>query len=143
MFDFIFGGKKRIELIRDLLEQRMADHGYSDLSYRLKIKQMGNLELIGTPEGSIVTIVATVIDGQKSKMSLYQILESIEKNRRKTGQNYAAYISILNLTRGNPEQAGLAVPEYCLYRLNLEYPDVMTYGQFENAFSQAVEVLAN
>lgn len=142
MFDFLFGGKKKIELIRELLEQRMADNGYSELTYRLKIKQMGNLQLIGTPEGSLVTILAIVIDGQKSGMSLYQILESIEKNRRKIGQDFAEYFSILNMTKGTPEQAALAVSEYCLYRLDLEYPNEVHYHQFLNAFEQATDVLS-
>lgn len=49
MFDFLFGGKRKLELIRELLEQRMRDLGFDDMESRLKVKELGNVELMGTP----------------------------------------------------------------------------------------------
>ena len=57
MFDFAFGGKRKLELIRELLEQRMREEGFDDMDSRLQVKQLGKLQLLGTPEGGIVTIV--------------------------------------------------------------------------------------
>ena len=56
MFDFIFGDKRKAELIRELLKQRTRADSFDDIEYRLKIKSMGNFQLIGTLEGTIVTL---------------------------------------------------------------------------------------
>ena len=41
MFDFIFGGKRKLELIRELLEQRMKEEGFDDIDSRLRVKELG------------------------------------------------------------------------------------------------------
>ena len=43
MFDFMFGGKRKLELIRELLEQRMREEGFDDMDSRLKVKELGKL----------------------------------------------------------------------------------------------------
>ena len=45
MFDFVFGGKQKLELIRELLEQRMRGIGFDDMDSKLQIKQMSNFQL--------------------------------------------------------------------------------------------------
>jgi hypothetical protein len=35
MFDFIFGGKRKLKLISELLEQRMREQGFDDMDSRL------------------------------------------------------------------------------------------------------------
>lgn len=60
MFEFVVGGKRKLELIRELLEQRMREEGFDDMGSRLRVKELGKLQLLGTPEGAIVTIVETV-----------------------------------------------------------------------------------
>jgi hypothetical protein len=141
MFDFIFGGTRKLELIRELLEQRIREMGFTDMESRLKIKEMGNFQLIGTPEGTIVTIVEMVLKMQRQGQLIRQILETIENQRRGLGHNVIEYSEILSLTRGSSEQASEAIPSYCFYRINLEYPGHMTEDQFASAFMQATQML--
>ena len=93
MFDFAFGGKRKLELIRELLEQRMREEGFDDMDSRLKIKELGRLQLIGTPEGAIVTIVETVIKSQKQGALLTSILSSIENHRNSLGSNPKEFLT--------------------------------------------------
>jgi hypothetical protein len=139
MFDFLFGGKKKLELIRELLEQRMRNHGFDDIKSRLKVKQLSNSELLGTPEAAIVTIIETVIKMQSQGMILSQILEAIESHRSSLGHNPEQFGTIIDLARG--EDAGSAVAIYTFYRINLEAPGRVTEDQFVNAFGQATQVL--
>jgi hypothetical protein len=142
MFDFIFGGKRKLELIRELVEQRMRDIGFDDMEWRLKVKEMGNFELMGTPEGTIVTIIENVFKLQKQGLMIGQILMAIENQRKSTGQNSAEFMEILNIASGSIDDAGSAIPVYCFYRMNMEYPDKINEDQFMNAFSQAVNVMS-
>jgi hypothetical protein len=41
MFNFLFGGKQKLELIRELLEKRMREEGFDDMDSRLQVKQLG------------------------------------------------------------------------------------------------------
>lgn len=141
MFDFLFGGKKKIEFIRELVEQRMRDLGFDDMDSRLKVKQLSNLELIGTPEAGIVTVLEAVIKMQKQGISIRQILESIENHRKNLGHDAAKFSSLLNLASGSSEEAGSAVPMYCFYRLNMEAPGRMSEEQFFKTFEQIVKYL--
>ena len=141
MFDFIFGGKRKLELIRELVEQRMRDIGFDDMESRLKVKEMGNFQLMGTPEGTIVTIIEHVFKLQKQGLMIGQILMAIENQRKSTGQNTAEFMEILNIASGSIDDAGSAIPIYCFYRMNIEYPDKINEDQFMNAFSQAVNVM--
>lgn len=140
MFDFLFGGKKKIELIRELVEQRMRDHGFTDIDSRLKVKELGNMELMGTPEAAIVTIIETVITAQRRGMLLGQILLELESHRKSLGHNPSDFNEILDMARG--PSAGDAVPFYAFYRINIEAPGRVTEDQFFNAFNQAAQVLA-
>ena len=47
MFDIIFGGKKKLNLTRELVEQRMRSSGFDDLESRLQVKNLSNLQLLG------------------------------------------------------------------------------------------------
>lgn len=142
MFDFIFGGKRKLELIRELLEQRMRSAGFDDMGSRLMVKELGNVKLIGTPEGTIVTIIELVIKLQKQGLLIGQVLDSIENYRKSLkGHNQSEFMEILNLTRGSVDEASSAVPLYCLYRINLEYPGLMNEEQFGNAFMKATQEL--
>lgn len=142
MLDFLFGGKRKIELIRELLEQRMQDLGLGDLDSRLKIKQMGNMQLMGTPEGAIVTIVETMIKMQRQGLLIWQALQVIENHRKSLGQDPWKFIQIADIGRRPPGEAGEAVPMYVRYRTHIEHPGLMSDEQFERAFVQAAQFLA-
>lgn len=141
MFDFLFGGKKKLELIRELLEQRMRDLGFNDMEYRLHIKQMGNMELMGSPEAAIITIVESVLKLQKHGLIIAEIIRTIEGHRKSLGQNESEFRKILAMATGSVTQAGEAVPAFCFYRLNVEQPGKMTEEQFISAFTQATLAL--
>lgn len=118
MFDFIFGGKRKLELIRELLEQRMREEGFDDMDSRLRVKELRKLQLLGTPEGGIVTIVETVIKSQRQGALLASILSSIENHRKALGSDPQEFAEIINMASG--PQAGDSVGAYCYYRLNIE-----------------------
>jgi len=139
MFDFMFGGKKKLNLIRELLEQRMMDEGYGASPYKLQIKQMGNLELMSTPEGALVTILETVMRLQRKGVLLAQILSDIEKHRAKIGHEPDRFDEIIRVATS--AQHGMAVPLYVQYRIDLEHPNLLTEEQLEHAASEAVDAL--
>ena len=139
MFDFLFGGKKKIELIRELLEQRMRAVGFDDLDSRLKVKSLGNMELLGTPEGAIVSIIETIIKMQGQGILLGQILSSLENHRKSLGQDPETFKEILSISRGS--QAGASVPMYVHYRVGIEAPDRMSDDQINRAIEQTVRAL--
>ena len=144
MFDFLFGGKRKLELIRELLEQRMRAEGFDDMESRLKIKQLGNLQLIGTPEGTLVTILETVISLQKKGVLIGQILSSIEDHRKGvSGQDPTEVERITNLCRSSVDDAIQAIAEYAFYRVRIEHQGRMDASQFEAAFLQAVKAMAS
>lgn len=141
MFDFIFGGKQKIELIRELLEQRMRGMGYDDMQSKIHIKKMGNFELIGTPEGTLVSIIELIIKMQKSGMLIWQIIDKLENHRHKTGHDPVDFNHIMSVAK-SAETAGDAVPMYCQYRLMLEYPNQhISEEDFTNAMMQATTFL--
>jgi len=141
MFDFLFGGKKKLELIRELMEQRVRNMGYDGIEYNLKIKQLGNLELIGTPEGVIVTIIETVFKLQKQNKIIPDILQAIENHRRRISEDTNVFNAILLSSYGVTQEASNAVVDYTQYRVNLEHPGKVSEEQFKDTFSQASEFL--
>ena len=58
MFDFIFGGKRKLALINKLYDQRLRN---DDIAYGLNKKKLSKVQLLSTPEGTIITIIQTVI----------------------------------------------------------------------------------
>lgn len=135
MFEFMFGGKRKIELIRELTEQRMREEGFDDMDSRLRVKQLGKLQLMGIPEGAIVTIVETVIRMQKRGALLSQILPSIENHRKSLGSNPQAFSEILEVAQG--PQAGDSIGMYIYYRLTIEHPGRVSVEQCIRALDQS------
>ena len=141
MFDFVFGGKRKLELIRELLEQRMREQGFDDMDSRLRVKELGKLQLLGTPEGGIVTIVENVIKSQRQGALLASILSSIENHRKSLGSDTQEFAEIIDMARG--QQAGDAVGAYCFYRLNIEHPGRVSAEQCMRAFDQCAQEIAS
>jgi hypothetical protein len=140
MFEFLFGGKRKLELIRELLEQRMREAGFDDLESRLKVKELNNTLLSGTPEAAIVTIVETTLKMQKQGILLFNILSAMENHRGSLGRNADTFNEILQVSRG--PDAGYAVPMYIHYRVNLEAPGRMSADQIERAIAQCIQVFS-
>lgn len=141
MFNFLFGGDRKLELIRGLVEQRMQDEGYSDVDSRLKTKGMGNVQLTSTPEAAIVTILETVIKSQRQGALIGQILLSIENHRKTLGEDQSIFEKLMALACSSSEKAGDAIPMYVIYRLNIEHPHSLDIEQITRAFGQAVQEL--
>jgi hypothetical protein len=140
MFDFMFGGKRKLELIRELLERRMREEGFDDMDSRLRVKELGKLQLLGTPEGGIVTIVETVVKSQRQGALLNQILASIENHRKSLGSDPQEFSEIMNVASG--PQAGESVGLYCYYRLSIEHPGRVSPEQCMNALGQCAQEIA-
>ncbi len=141
MFDFVFGGKRKLELIRELLEQRMREEGFDDMDSRLRVKQLGKLQLLGTPEGGMVTIIETVVKSQKQGALLGSILSSIENHRKTLGSDPHEFAEIMSLATGS--QAGDSVAAYCLYRLSVEHPGIVSLEQCMRALEQCSPEIAS
>lgn len=141
MFDLFFGGKRKLELIRELIEQRMRELGFDDMHHRIQLKQLSNLQLIGSPEGTIVTILEAVIKMQRQGVLLVQILNSLENHRKSTGQDSHVFADIIETARG--PNAGESVPMYVLYRVEVEAPGRMTEEQIYRAMDHAMQILNN
>lgn len=141
MFEFLFGGNRKLELIRELLEQRMREEGFDDMDSRLKVKQLGKVQLMGTPEGAIVTIVETVIKSQRQGALLAHILSSIENHRGSLGSDSQLFSRIVDIASG--AQAGESVGMYCLYRLSIEHPGRVSHEQCIKALDQSAKEIAS
>jgi hypothetical protein len=67
MFDFVFGGKKKLNLVRAIIEKSMKDSGLDGLESRAQVKNLSNFELIGTPAGIVVNIIDLVLEAQQAE----------------------------------------------------------------------------
>lgn len=139
MFDFVFGGKRKLALIRELLEQRMREEGFDDMASRLRVKQLGSLQLLGTPEGAIVTIVETVIKSQKQGAPLHQILSSMEDHRRSLGFDRQEFYPILEMSTEREPDEYATIATYVLYRMTIEHPGRVSGEQCINALNQSAQ----
>jgi len=142
MFDFLFGGKKKLNLVKELLEIRMRESGFDDFESRLQTKNLSNLQLMATPEGTIVTIIELVVKLQKSGRLLFDIISTIENHRAKIGSDPDEFGRIFRLSKSpNTEEAATAVGEYCLYRVHLEHTSIMSAKQVMRAMFLATNAL--
>ena len=141
MFDFLFGSEKKLSLIRELLEQRMRRSGYDELEYRLEVKRLGNNQLIGTPEGTIVTILETIFKMQKNGLMLGQIISSIESHREKIGSDKNEFNEILNVAQGS--NSGECVTQYCSYRIYIEHNSMLNPSEVEDVIIEAMKEISN
>jgi len=143
MFDFLFGGKNKVNLIKELLEIRMRESGFNDLESRLKIKNLSNLRLMSTPEGTIVTIIELVLKFQKSGNLLFNILSTIENSRAKIGYDAEEFGRIFKLSKSSDvEKAATSVAEYCIYRTHLEHTQIISEKQIVRAMFLATNALS-
>jgi len=135
MFDFLFGGEKKLSLIRELLEQRMRRAGFDGMEYRLEVKRLGKIQLLGTPEGGIVTIVETVIKMTKQDLPLSRIIESIENHRRNLGHSASEFREIINIAKGVSPDPCLSI--YCRYRMSFEHNSLLTPSEVDDVLVKA------
>lgn len=132
MFSSLFGGKRKLSFIRELLEQRMEV---------TIVQQLGNLQLLSTPEGTVFTIIETVVKLQKQGVLLHRILHTIENHRQRIGHNHSDFNEILKTSMG--ESPGVSVPAYCNYRISLEHPGCLTDEQAEKVIEKCVLEITN
>lgn len=133
MFGGLFGEKRKIALIRELLEIRMVAAGFGSLEYRLQIKEMSNFKLLGMPECTLVSILEAVVKNQRRGALLFEILQAIETARKSTGSDYKRFNEILQeAAHGNGD---VAVFAYCAYRMEVEHYGVVTEDQLLESFA--------
>ncbi len=135
MFGGLFGENRKNALIRELLEMRMRAAGFDDIEHRLRVKQLGKMELLGSPEATLVWIIEAVIKNEKRGAQLFQTLQLVEGQRKPRG-DYLRFNEILSeADHGNP---GTALFDYCYYRLELEHYGVVTPEQCLQAIGTAI-----
>lgn len=125
MFGFLFGNKneKKFGLIKKLIRIRMTEAGFDKDYTNKEIESLSRFRLMGTPEGTIVTILDTVTQSQKRGALLAHILPHMEKTRRLSGGSDLNKMNQIVQLAFDANKAGSSVPAYCIYRVGLEYPN--------------------
>jgi len=141
ILDFLLDGKKKSSLIRELLGQRMRRAGLDGMDYQLEVDRLGEIQLLGTPEGGIVTIVETVIKMTNQGVPLSQILESIENHRKNLGHSASEFRGIINIAKGASPDPCLSM--YCRYRMSLEQNSLLTQSEVNDATVKAFNEIIN
>ncbi len=115
----MFGiNKKRVNLIKEMITQRMINRGHSASEIQCINNNLGTFTSLSLPEGTIVVIIQTVIGAHKQGVPLCYALEKFEKGRRFAKHDEFKFQEIIKLSTGeNPE---LALVEYCYYRISIE-----------------------
>ena len=144
MFELLFGGKKKLNLIRELVEQRMRSSGFDDFESRLQTKNLSNLVISGTPEAVIVSIIEVTLKLQKKNVLLSEILHAIENHRKRIGSDPYQFNQISKVARSrSTEEASTSVLLYCIYRVGLENPGMpISDVQIAKTFIQATNALS-
>lgn len=144
MFDFFFGGEKKLNLIRALLKQRMIKKGYTDSFLAQNVKSLSGSQLVGTPEGSLVTIVHTIIKSQQAGALLANIFIEIENHRKNLGSNEQEFQEVLTMARSNNSQKiNASFPAYCFYRMKVECEGLISEEEYTEAWIQSVKEIAS
>lgn len=133
--DFSFDGEKKLSLIRALVGQRMRRASFDGMDYQLEVDRLGGLQLIGTPEGGIVTIVETVIKMTSQGAPLSQIIESIESHRKHLGHSKSKFREIINIAKGALPDPCLSI--YCRYRISFEHNALLTPSEVDSVMVKA------
>lgn len=139
MFDFLFGGKRKLNLIRKLIVKRWIEEGFGNIESRLRVEELGQFHLLQTPEGIIVAIAKAVIKRQGQGALLSSILLSLEKRLSVRGSDPLAFSEVLELASGPIDTTGQSVGAYCYYRLNIEFPGQFSLEEVMGALDQCVE----
>lgn len=129
----LFGKSKKEEFIEILIKERLKLRNLPLGQIEQIIKQTSRLEKIGTPEASIVSILQDIMKLQKKGILIKQSIETVEKNRsfvRKptTLLEKTQYNKLIQLaSASNSIDVSIeAVPLYVIYRIELEYPSILT-----------------
>jgi len=136
--DFLFGGKRKIALIRELIELRGKSSGLSDIEARVKSKELGRFTLISTPESCLVTIIESIVLFQKKEEFLVVILKRIEDHRKRIKGSHPVFKNIIEMAIRNEP---MTILDYCYYRISVEHPGAMSKEQFLELFKVCSEVL--
>lgn len=117
----MFGkNKKRVALIKELVEQRLENRGVSSVDSRLEIKALGTLAVLCLPEATIVVVLEGVVKAQSRGIPLGQELIRVEQQRSRQGHESSAFARIMDKANGsNPAEAMI---DYLYYRNQLEAP---------------------
>jgi hypothetical protein len=136
---YLFSEEKKVSLIRELLgqriEQRMRMDGFDGMEYRLEVEKLGDIELIGTPEGTILAIVEDAIKMHKQGAQLSDILGLIEGSRKHEGHIESEFIKILRVAN-KPLLPNPCIKMYCNYRMAIEHNSVITPSEVDYAIEK-------
>jgi hypothetical protein len=124
LFGLITGRDKKLPLIRELIRKRYQRSGgsFAFIQAEDEIDRLGTFELLASPEGTIVTIVETIVQLQKKGGLFTSVLLNIEGHRARGSSDKKIFSEIIQKYKlsGDVSQAVL---EYCIYRVALEHPN--------------------
>ena len=133
MFDFLFGGTERINLIRKLLEHKGKDSSIS----RFKLHR--------THESAIVTYVQVAIISQRRGWWISKIIPHIEKNlvSKINPIDPKLYDDLLKKSQGSISDANLALQEYIYHRVCKDYRRSFDINEIKNDIEYVITLLTD
>ena len=133
----ILNENKKVSIIRALIGKRMSRSGFDGMTVSNELNQLTEPQLMSTPEAMVVTIIETALVLQNRGLLIAQIVEAIERHRAQLGTNENEMKMIKTIASGSVDRAHTAIPYYCLYRMKIEFPGLMTDEQMLVVYNDA------
>ena len=134
LFSNLFGGDKRVKVIREIIAMIAEIEGISEKEIASNLSSLTDNQALASTIGSIVVNIDTISKSQESGTPMLSILKHIENHRRKLGHNATQFDEVLGLCQSNP---GAAAMQFLHYRHNIENPGTLSDEQFAAVFEYA------
>ncbi len=134
LFSNLFGGDKRVKVIREIIAMIAEIEGLSEREIASNLSSLTDNQALSSTIGGIVVNIDTISKLQESGAFLLSILKHIENNRRSLGHNPSQFDEVLRTCQSNP---GAAAMQFLHYRHNIENPGTLSDEQFAAVFEYA------
>ena len=131
MFDFLFGGKERVNLTKKLLDRKGKD------------SSIAKYKLMSTPESLIAAMVQVAVVSQKRGAPIFQIIQHIESKTPWVNKyiDPRSYDFLLEEAMKSPAEADQALRKYINLRVRIDYPYGITKDEIDLDVQLAIEEL--
>ena len=113
--------RKRIALIKEMIEVRLKHRGVDSVQARLSVKALGSFSAMSMPEATIVTVLEGIKAAYRRGTPLAHELIRIEKQRYRSGHDGLWFDEILALNHN--ENPGATFIDFLYYRNQMEAPE--------------------
>lgn len=136
MFDFIFGGSKKVQLVKDLIN-------FLDRGDYPNVEDLNRRQIFNTPEGIIVDLMSSIYAFHKKGWSLYESVQLTETGVTLYGKfsNHPSEHKINEQLKGDIAQSIKGVQEYVNAKIYtaVEKPFLGVLISFTPPFEDEVE----